>query len=360
MSQRSRMFVGSSREGLPVGRAIQIELDRDCEVTLWTQGVFGLGEGTLESLVRIAPQYDFAVLVLSADDLLRSRGETEQAPRDNVLFELGLFMGAIGRDRTFIVHSRAGHLRLPSDLAGVTTATFEPRSDGNVQAALGAVCGRLLQAVGALGRRLSPAVSMASRGPRTLSVPPAILVSGGRDPENTKAIEAAYEFGRIIAARDVRLLSGIAVGVDEAFCRGAVETLSAAGKDPKRVLTCYTGRGYPTAHRFGKFIESRFRSRQEGVPELITESDIGVLFGGSRGTQYLGVVTLLEGRFLIPAASTGGAASDLYAYSLSRFEAVFAGRLDRQSFTDLADVNSTPSEVACACLRIVEQLMSAN
>jgi predicted nucleotide-binding protein len=52
------MFVGSSTEGLPIARAIQIELDHECEVTLWSQGVFGLGEGTLEALVRVAGTFD--------------------------------------------------------------------------------------------------------------------------------------------------------------------------------------------------------------------------------------------------------------------------------------------------------------
>jgi hypothetical protein len=75
---------------------------------------------------------------LSPDDLLTSRNESTAAPRDNVLFELGLFMGALGRKRTFIVYDRSAKLKLPSDLAGVAAATFEPHSSGNLQSALGA------------------------------------------------------------------------------------------------------------------------------------------------------------------------------------------------------------------------------
>ncbi len=75
-------------------------------------------------MVQLPSQFDFAVLVLTPDDMVQSRGTSSLTPRDNVLFELGLFMGGIGRDRTFVVHDRSQAMRMPSDLAGVTTATL--------------------------------------------------------------------------------------------------------------------------------------------------------------------------------------------------------------------------------------------
>ena len=71
--KRPKVFVGSSTEGLSIAKAIQLNLDHEyheCEVTLWSQGVFGLGRGTLEDLVREAGTADFAVLVLTPDDLV--------------------------------------------------------------------------------------------------------------------------------------------------------------------------------------------------------------------------------------------------------------------------------------------------
>lgn len=118
-------------------------MDDDIETTIWSQGVFGLSKCTLESLTQAARDFDFAVLVLSPDDLKQKRGRLSTAPRDNVLFELGLFMGALGRSRTFIVHSRDTALDLPTNLAGATAATFATRADGNLQAALGPVCTQL-------------------------------------------------------------------------------------------------------------------------------------------------------------------------------------------------------------------------
>jgi predicted nucleotide-binding protein len=150
---RPKLFVGSSSEGYEIAQAVQVNLDRVCEVKLWAQGVFGLTKGTLESLVKVVDEFDFAVLVLTADDLKVSRGMAELAARDNVLFELGLFMGSLGRDRTFIVYNHADSPALPSDLAGVTAATFQPHADGNLQAALGAPCTQIQNVIKGLGIR---------------------------------------------------------------------------------------------------------------------------------------------------------------------------------------------------------------
>lgn len=148
--KRPNVFIGSSTEGLAIAEAIQLNLDHACETTLWSQGVFGLSEGTLEALVRAASGFDFAVLVLTPDDLVTKREKSGQQPRDNVLFELGLFMGKLGRDRTFIVHERKTSLDLPTDLAGITPATFGRRADNNMQAALGPVCTQLKTAMRAV------------------------------------------------------------------------------------------------------------------------------------------------------------------------------------------------------------------
>jgi predicted nucleotide-binding protein len=153
--ERPSVFVGSSTEGVGFAKAIQVVLDESCEVELWSQGVFGLSEGTLESLISALDRFDFAVLVLSVDDLIVSRGEIHASARDNVLFELGLFIGRLGRERTFIVFDRTNPPKLPSDLAGVTTATFQPHASGNIQAAMGAPCTKIEQHITRLGPRES-------------------------------------------------------------------------------------------------------------------------------------------------------------------------------------------------------------
>lgn len=149
---KPRVFIGSSVEGLPVAEAIQLGLEYDAECTMWSQGVFGLSQGTLESLLRAVKDFDFAILVLTPDDLVHKRGISRNSPRDNVLFELGLFMGALGRERTYIVRCRDEAIDLPTDLAGVTVADYGRRSDGNLHAALGSVCTRIKISIRNVGR----------------------------------------------------------------------------------------------------------------------------------------------------------------------------------------------------------------
>lgn len=149
--RKPSMFIGSSSEGKRIAETIQMVLDEEIHCTVWNQGVFGLSGGTLESLVAAIDDYDFATLVLTPDDLLEKRDLKGRGPRDNVLFELGLFMGALGRDRTFIVHSRTTPPMLPSDLAGITPATYEERS--NLEAALGPACTRIKRAIESKGIR---------------------------------------------------------------------------------------------------------------------------------------------------------------------------------------------------------------
>ncbi|WPJ94211.1 nucleotide-binding protein [Coraliomargarita algicola] len=148
---RPKVFIGSSSEGKAIAEAIQVNLDYDAEVTIWSQGVFGLSRGTLESLVSAVEEFDFAILVLTPDDLVTSRDETQNAPRDNVLFELGLFMGSLGRDRCFITYDRRADIKLPSDLAGITAADFQPHSTGNLQAAVGSATTRIKAVMSELG-----------------------------------------------------------------------------------------------------------------------------------------------------------------------------------------------------------------
>lgn len=153
MTQRPAIFVGSSTEGLPIAKAIQRELASAAEVTVWSQGVFQPSYGYLESLTKALETTDFAVLVLTPDDFTESRGDGSASPRDNVVFELGLFIGRLGRERSFFVYDNTKPIKLPSDLLGVAATTFSPRSDGNLQAAVGPACGEIDSRLQALGLR---------------------------------------------------------------------------------------------------------------------------------------------------------------------------------------------------------------
>ena len=139
------LFVGSSVEALAVAYAIQENLQHDAEVTVWPQGVFALSRTAMQSLAQVLEKSDFGIFVFAPDDQVRLRKRALGAVRDNVIFELGLFAGRLGVDRSFIVIPAGGkELHVPTDLTGVTPGTYEPRrKDGNLQAALGPFCNQV-------------------------------------------------------------------------------------------------------------------------------------------------------------------------------------------------------------------------
>lgn len=148
------LFIGSSSEALEVARQIQLGLSHDPVVsTVWTDGVFQASRTSIESLFTAVSEADFAALVLSPDDLTISREKETQSPRDNVLFELGLFMGGLSRERTFIVKQRGIDLKFPSDLFGVTPIEFAGGDSQNLQSRIAPVCTQLRQAMISAGPR---------------------------------------------------------------------------------------------------------------------------------------------------------------------------------------------------------------
>jgi hypothetical protein len=127
---RVRVFIGSSSQGYNYATAIKNQLNAKSEVRTWKEGFFEkLGHSTLESLLDAAKSVDFAVLVLTPDDIVISRKKRSGAPRDNVIFELGLFMGRLGRERAFAVCSDAliPSLNFLADIKGITVATYKEK-----------------------------------------------------------------------------------------------------------------------------------------------------------------------------------------------------------------------------------------
>jgi len=135
---KAKVFIASSVEGLEVARAIQANIDHEFEITVWTQDIFKLSADTLESLLDALGNHDFGIFVFSPDDEIKMRDEGEKTVRDNVIFELGLFVGRNGKDFNFIVQPRDIEMHIPSDLYGITTADYATdRTDKNLTAALG-------------------------------------------------------------------------------------------------------------------------------------------------------------------------------------------------------------------------------
>jgi CRP/FNR family cyclic AMP-dependent transcriptional regulator len=151
VSDKIRVFIISSAEALEIARTIQNAFDHDpFSVTVWTDGVFQASYYAIESLERALDQSDVAIAVAEPDDITESRGKRVGSPRDNVIFELGFFMGRLGRHRSLLVEPRGEEIKLPSDLAGINTITY--KYDGkNLTTALATACNKLRDIIRDLG-----------------------------------------------------------------------------------------------------------------------------------------------------------------------------------------------------------------
>lgn len=150
---RPVVFIGSSNKGLKIAEALQPHLFDVSEPLIWKYGAFPPGELTLETLERLAVTSDFAVLVATPDHLVERRGEPARVPTENILFELGLFMGTLGRQRTFIARNQEDTNPLPTNLLGITVCFFSDPTDRNFANALAPAAAQIKRQVDKLGFR---------------------------------------------------------------------------------------------------------------------------------------------------------------------------------------------------------------
>jgi hypothetical protein len=146
VSMKQRLFIGISTQAKRVAEAVQAQLAGDeFEATVWDQGVFKLSHDALDSLLNALDHSDAGIFILRADDLTIRKankpGEDQRRAtvRDNVVFELGMFIGRFGRDRAFMLTPERDAPELPSDLEGVTTAVYDSDAE-NLRSAVGRAC----------------------------------------------------------------------------------------------------------------------------------------------------------------------------------------------------------------------------
>jgi predicted nucleotide-binding protein with TIR-like domain len=121
------LFIGSSRKRLPIANALKETLTDCADVTVWNKAPeFALGESILDGLIKVAQLYDFALLIFGQDDPAMMDGKTVSTVRDNVIFELGLFMGNMGNERAFWLSPRGDKSpSVSSDLEGIVHLRFD-------------------------------------------------------------------------------------------------------------------------------------------------------------------------------------------------------------------------------------------
>jgi hypothetical protein len=147
---RPAIFIACSLDnGMPVARALVRQLrEHALDATIWNEDVFPPGLTSIDALHRQLECSDFAITVFTPDDIVQSKGVTVLAPRDNVVFELGLFLGRLGRDRVFVVRPQNPNLKSFSDFAGVVFVEYDnTRFADNQMAALSPAATIIAQAI---------------------------------------------------------------------------------------------------------------------------------------------------------------------------------------------------------------------
>jgi predicted nucleotide-binding protein with TIR-like domain len=151
---KPRIFLGSSGQQEKLVRALTRGLHDIADVDPWTS-VFNPGVSTLERLVELTSEVDFAAFVFAQDDWTTKGASPEAAsgqasPRDNVVFEAGLFGGALGIRRTFILHANGA--KLPTDLLGLTSIRYDPDTTPAVVRQINQKLRKAIEAEGRISR----------------------------------------------------------------------------------------------------------------------------------------------------------------------------------------------------------------
>src|SRR3954463_164012 len=146
---KPRIFLGSSGKQAKLLQAVTRGLEGVANVEPWMT-TFNPGRSTLDRLVELSQQVDFAAFVFAQDDWTTADPSLsgQASPRDNVVFEAGLFGGALGIRRTVILHAKGS--KLPTDLLGLTAIRYDPATS---PAEIRAINSKLRKTIETEGRR---------------------------------------------------------------------------------------------------------------------------------------------------------------------------------------------------------------
>jgi predicted nucleotide-binding protein len=152
--ERVRVFIVSSAEATPIVDLLVKQFEHDPFLAVaWKNGVFRASNYTLDELEAELDDSDFAIAVAQPDDVVITRETRWPAMRDNVTFELGLFMGRLGRRRAFLMEPRDADIQLPSDLAGMTTIPYRYVPGQDAEHYIAPACAKLRELILAAGAK---------------------------------------------------------------------------------------------------------------------------------------------------------------------------------------------------------------
>ena len=136
---KRKLFIGSSTEGLHIAEQLKAKIDSECgdwiSSEIWNDGsVFSMNKNALDCLVRASRKFEYGILVATKDDIIKSRKKGNAVPRDNVILEMGMFLGSLGLTRAFLLVEEKS--KLPTDYNGVTVPYFQKGIKGSLENAI--------------------------------------------------------------------------------------------------------------------------------------------------------------------------------------------------------------------------------
>jgi nucleoside 2-deoxyribosyltransferase len=196
-----------------------------------------------------------------------------------------------------------------------------------------------------------------------------ILVAGGYDSEAPDAsdVESFCTFlGERIIERGYKLLNGCMTELDRIVAEAAYNKSVAQGdSDPDSKVISYVVTNERPIHDCGTILRSRLTKwdlQRESlyIPEPIRLADVVILIGGWKGTFRAANFARIANKPILPFTAFGGAAQQIYAEEMRRFEEVHAGRVDRFEYEKLNEVSSNWKQRAIDVVSLAEKVASSN
>jgi hypothetical protein len=129
---KPKIFIGSSKAGYAIAEKVKTNLSNLGDCFLWQDpNVWEPNRSTFENLLKMVSYFDFGVFVATADDLTLTNHKIVIEPRDNVILEMALFLGAMGRDKSFLLVEEG--IKLPTDFSGIYMPRFDTANDKSIK-----------------------------------------------------------------------------------------------------------------------------------------------------------------------------------------------------------------------------------
>lgn len=131
---KPKIFIGSSTAGYPIAVKVKDYLSKISDCFLWQEpDIWEPNRSTFDNLIRMSNYFDFGIFVATADDLTLTNDKLVIEPRDNVILEMSLFLGAMGHNKSFLLVEEG--IKLPSDFNGIYMPRFEKTKEDTIETA---------------------------------------------------------------------------------------------------------------------------------------------------------------------------------------------------------------------------------